>query len=315
MMKILVTDDCQTDRLIIRRYLLSMKHEVLLAGDGEQAISLFREHDPDLVLLDVRMPDMDGYQVVKKLRKIDQGWRPILFLSSSTNSESFAKGINAGADDYLHKPIDKVILEAKLHAMERLVVMRKQLLDVTSKLAQEKEKIKLIANQDGLTEISNRRFLDQVLEQEFRRHQRSQNTISIIMIDIDFFKSYNDYFGHLSGDDVLRDCAKKMSQLICRAGDLVARYGGEEFCVVLPNTESNGAESFAEALRTGIEGLAIERDDLKNWKYLTISLGVSSIKPNQNDTVEKLLNAADQALYQAKQSGRNQVCIAGFELE
>ena len=309
MMKILVTDDCQTDRLIIRRYLLSMGHKVLLAEDGEQAISLFREQSPDLVLLDVRMPDMDGYQVATKIREIELGWIPILFLSSSVDAESFAKGINAGADDYLHKPIDKVILNAKLQAMERLVEMRKQLLDVTRKLAQEKEKIKLIANQDGLTGIANRRFLDQVMEQEFRRHQRSQNSLSIIMIDIDFFKSYNDYFGHLSGDDALRLCAKKMSRLICRAGDLVARYGGEEFCVVLPNTDLNGAKSFAETLRTGIEGLAIKRNDLDNWEYLTISLGVNSLKPDQNDTVKKLLNAADQALYQAKQSGRNQVCV------
>ena len=309
MMKILVTDDCQTDRLIIRRYLLSMEHKVLLAEDGEQAISLFREQSPDLVLLDVRMPDLDGYQVATKIREIELGWTPILFLSSSIDSDSFAKGINAGADDYLHKPIDKVILNAKLKAMERLVEMRKQLLDVTKKLAQEKEKIKLIANQDGLTGIANRRFLDQVLGQEFRRHQRSQNSLSIIMIDIDFFKSYNDFFGHLSGDDVLRLCAEEMSKLICRAGDLVARYGGEEFCVVLPNTDLNGAKSFAETLRTGIEGLAIKRNDLENWKYLTISLGVSSLNPDQNDTVKKLLNAADQALYQAKQSGRNRVCV------
>jgi len=309
-MKILVTDDSQTDRMIIRRYLLSMEHEVLLAENGEQAISLFREQDPDLILLDVRMPGMDGYQLVKTLREIEPGWRPILFLSSSVDAESFAKGIDAGADDYLHKPIDKVILKAKLQAMERLVIMRKQLLDVTSKLAQEKEKIKLIANQDGLTGIANRRFLDQVLKQEFRRHKRTQKTLSLIMIDIDFFKSYNDYYGHLSGDDVLKNCAKKMTKLICRAGDLVTRYGGEEFCVVLPDTELNGAKSFAETLRTGIEGLAIDRDDLENWKYLTISLGVSSIKPEQDDTAQKLLNAADQALYQAKQSGRNQVCIA-----
>ena len=309
-MKILVTDDSQIDRLIIQRYLLSMEHKVLLAEDGEQAIHLFQEQSPDLVLLDIRMPGMDGYQVVKKLREIEQGWSPILFLSSSIDADSFAKGINAGADDYLHKPIDKVILKAKLHAMERLVAMRKQLLEVTHKLAEEKDKIKRIANQDGLTEIANRRFLDQILKQEFRRHRRSQKTLGIIMIDIDFFKSYNDYYGHLPGDDILRLCAKKMSELVCRAGDLVARYGGEEFCVILPDTDLKGAESIAEVLRTGIEGLAIARDDLKNWKHLTISLGVSSIKPDQNDTVEKLLNAADQALFQAKQSGRNQVCVA-----
>ena len=130
------------------------------------------------------------------------------------------------------------------------------------------------------------------------------------MIDIDFFKSYNDYFGHLSGDDVLRQCAKKMSKLVCRAGDLVSRYGGEEFCVVLPDTELDGAESIAEVLRAGIEELTIARDDLEDWNCLTISLGVSSVEPNQDDTVEKLINTADQALYKAKQLGRNRVCVA-----
>lgn len=240
-MKILVADDNRVDRMIVRRYLLSMDHEVLLAEGGEHAVSLFKLQEPDLIFLDVHFSDMDGYEVVQKLRKIDQGWRPILFLSNSVDSESFAKGIYAGADDFLHKPIDKVILKAKLHAMERLVAMRKQLLIVSRELAKETQKATRIANQDGLTGIANRRFLDQVLDREFRRHIRSLNTLSIILIDIDFFKSFNDYFGHLAGDDALRLCAQKMSDMMFRGGDLVARFRGEEFCVVLPNTELEGA--------------------------------------------------------------------------
>ncbi len=310
-MKILVADDNRVDRMIVRRYLLSMDHEVLLAEGGEQAVSLFKLQEPDLVLLDLRMPDMDGYEVVQKLRKIDQGWRPILFLSSSVDSESFAKGIYAGADDFLHKPIDKVILKAKLHAMERLVAMRRQLLIVSRELAKETQKATRIANQDGLTGIANRRFLDQVLDREFRRHIRSLNTLSIILIDIDFFKSFNDHFGHLAGDDALRLCAQKMSEMVFRGGDLVARFGGEEFCVVLPNTELEGAINMAETLRKEIEALHIVRDDLEAQQYLTISLGVSSFKAEQKHTVEDMIHSADEALYQAKQTGRNKVCIAG----
>ncbi len=309
-MKILVADDSSVDRMIVRRYLLSMDHEVLLAEGGEQAIRLFKLQEPDLVLLDIRMPDMDGYEVVQQLRNIEQGWRPILFISNSVDSESFAKGIYAGADDFLHKPIDKVILKAKLYAMERIVAMRKQLLIVSRELAKETQKATRIANQDGLTGIANRRFLDQVLDREFRRHIRSLNTLSIILIDIDFFKSFNDYFGHLAGDDALRLCAQKMSGMVFRGGDLVARFGGEEFCVVLPNTESEGAINMAETLRKEIEALHIARDDLEEQQYLTISLGVSSFKAEQKHTVEDIIHSADEALYQAKQTGRNKVCVA-----
>ncbi|MFW5443832.1 MAG: diguanylate cyclase [Methylococcaceae bacterium] len=310
-MKILVVDDSLVDRMIVRRYLLSMGHEIVLAEDGREAISLFKQQEPDLVLLDVRMPEMDGYHLVQVLRELEQGWRPILFLSNSIDSESFVKGICAGADDFLHKPIDKLILKAKIFAMERIVAMRRQLLIETRELAKETEKATLMANQDGLTGIPNRRFLDQVLDREFRRHVRSLNTFSIILIDIDFFKSFNDHFGHLAGDDALRLCAQKMSELVCRAGDVVARFGGEEFCVVLPNTEPEGAKNMAETLRKAIETLNIVRDDLGGQQFLTISLGVFSFKAQEKYTLDDLVSKADDALYQAKQAGRNQVCVAG----
>jgi len=307
-MKILIVDDSLVDRLIVRRYMLSMSHEVILAEDGQQAISIFIEYDPDLVLLDVRMPKMDGYQVLKKLREIDHGWRPILFLSGAIDTKSYEKGIYAGGDDYLYKPIDRVVLKAKLHVMERLVAMRNELQDVSYKLSLEKEKIKMIANMDGLTGIANRRLLDSVLEQEFRRYKRLKNELSFIMIDIDYFKSFNDHFGHLAGDDALRLCAEKMSELVSRAGDLLARYGGEEFCLVLPNTSLGGALKIAETFRQEIEALNILRDGIEISTCLTISLGVSGLKPGQNHTVEDLIGAADKALYQAKFEGRNRVC-------
>jgi len=305
-MKILVVDDSLVDRMIVRRYLLSLEHEVFLAEDSDTAITLFQSMNPDLVLLDVCMPDKDGFQLVQQMREIEPGWRPILFLSNSIDVDSFVRGIDAGADDYLHKPIEKQFLSAKLKAMERIVTMRQQLLSVSDKLAKETEKVRKIANQDGLTGIANRRYLDTVLEQEFRRHLRSQKTLSLIMVDIDFFKSFNDYFGHLAGDDILRLCANKMSELICRAGDFVARYGGEEFCIVLPNTSLVGAEKIAELLRQEIEALKISRDDLGDGQYLTISLGVASLETEHS--IEELIDQADKALYQAKESGRNRVC-------
>ncbi|NOQ16602.1 MAG: diguanylate cyclase [Methyloprofundus sp.] len=308
-MKILVIDDALADRLIIRRHLLSMEHEVILAESGEQGIILFQQQDPDIVLLDVKMPEMDGYAVVKKLRAIDDGWRPILFLSSTVDTEAFAQGIYSGADDYLHKPIEKITLQAKLHAMQRIVAMRQQLLATSRALAEETQKVKKLVNEDDLTGIANRRFLNKTLDQEFRRHLREQMSLSIIMIDIDWFKDFNDHFGHLAGDDALRRCAQQMAATIKRAGEFVARYGGEEFCVVLPSTEIKKAKEVAEDLCKAVQELNIYRDDLSSYNCLTISLGVSSVVPQKSGSVESLISSADQALYQAKQAGRNQVCV------
>lgn len=310
-MKILVVDDSQVDQMIVKHHLQTMKHEVVIAENGEQAIQYFKDYDPDLVLLDLRLPDIDGFQVVKKMREVEKDWRPILFLSSSVDIESFSQGIYAGADDFLHKPVDQAVLDAKLHAMERLLDMRKQLLNVSLALAKETEKAKKMANQDGLTGIANRRFLDSILEKEFRRHQRSGKVLSIIMIDIDFFKSFNDFYGHLAGDDALRLCAQTMAEMVSRAGDLAARFGGEEFCIVLPNTDVEGAKKIAEVLRKKIEQLHIAREDVEQSNYLTVSLGVNGWVPGESNSINQLLTDADKALYKAKQQGRNQVCVAG----
>ncbi len=312
-MKVLVIDDSLVDRMIIRRLLLSLNHDVIMAEDGFEAFRLFEQEDPDLVLLDLRMPNLDGFQVVTELRNKQLGWRPILFLSNSMDTESFAKGIFAGADDFLHKPIDKSRLEAKLHAMDRLVAMRKQLLNLTEELAKETRKVEQLANQDGLTGLANRRYLDTQLQQEYRRHQRHQGCLSVIMLDIDYFKNYNDYYGHLAGDEILKQCAQTLLKQISRAGDFVTRYGGEEFCIVLPETDLNGGNNVAELCRSSIENLKIEREDLGEGRYLTISLGVCCVIPDSEHPVESMLDLADKALYTAKKQGRNQVCsVQGF---
>ncbi|MEN8178032.1 MAG: diguanylate cyclase [Pseudomonadota bacterium] len=306
-MKILVAEDNLADRLIIRRHLQSMLHDVILAQDGQEAIDLFKKEDPELVLLDVRMPGMDGYATIQKIRSLDLEWRPILFLSSHTEPEAFVAGIKAGADDYLYKPINRDVLEAKLIAMERIVAMRKQLITVTAELAWETEKAQQIANLDGLTGLANRRYLNHVLEQEIRRAAREKQPITVIMIDIDFFKHYNDHFGHLAGDDVLRKVAKLLQGSVNRAADLVSRFGGEEFCIVLPNTASQGGMEIAEELRKTVQEARIPHADGLETKWLTISLGVSCQVPGADTSLDEIIHVADQALYQAKASGRNRV--------
>ncbi len=307
-MKILVAEDNLADRLIIRRHLQSMQHEVMLAQNGEEAIDLFKKKDPELVLLDVRMPEMDGYSTVKKIRSLDMEWRPILFLSSNTGPEAFVAGIKAGGDDYLYKPINRDILEAKLIAMERIVAMRNQLITVTAELAWENEKAQQIANIDGLTGLANRRYLDQVLEQEIKRAARDKQPLTVIMIDIDYFKHYNDHFGHLAGDDVLRKVARLFQSSVNRAADLVSRFGGEEFCIILPNTGLQGGEEIAEELRKSVLEARIPHAEDLEAPWLTISLGISCQVPEVDTSLEELIHVADEALYQAKATGRNRVC-------
>jgi len=308
-MKILLAEDNQADRLIIRRYLHSLGHDVILADDSEQAVALFQEEDPDLVLLDAGMPGMEEHAMVKRMRSLELEWRPILLLSEFGDSDSYARGVKAGVDDFLYKPLDKALLEAKLIAMKRIVAMRNQLITVTAELAWETEKAQHIANQDGLTGLANRRYLNEVLDAEIKRAARSGQPLTVIMIDIDHFKQYNDHFGHLAGDDVLRKVARQFVSKVNRAGDLVARYGGEEFCIVLPNTETRGGGELAEELRRGVlEARIPHAEEVAPW--LSISLGIASRVPNAQDSVEELIAAADKALYEAKLNGRNRVCAA-----
>ena len=307
-MKILVAEDNLADRLIIRRYLSSMGHKVLFAVDGEEAIEYFNREDPDLVLVDVLMPGMDGFATVKRMRSLEMEWRPILFISGKTEPENFVEGIRAGGDDYLYKPINRDVLEAKLIAMERIVAMRNQLITVTAELSWEMEKAQQIANQDGLTGLANRRYLNQVLEQEIKRAARNQQPLTVIMVDIDYFKRYNDHFGHLAGDAVLQKVGKLLQGSVNRAGDMVARYGGEEFCIILPNTDAGGGMEIAEAMRNAVLAARISHLQGLNSPWVSISLGVSGRVPSFDDTVQTVIQQADSALYQAKADGRNRVC-------
>lgn len=308
-MKVLVADGSDSDRMQIRSYLQWLGHEAILAEDGVQAIKLFKQTDPDLVLLDIHGPNMDGYEVLDSIRKHDLEWRPIIFLSGDTGIEDYVSGIRLGGDDTLYKPLDNRIFEAKLIALERIVAMRKELIAVTAELAWESEKARQLANQDGLTGLANRRYLNDVFEVEIKRSIRSKQHIAVIMIDIDYFKQFNDFYGHLMGDDVLMRVGKILNGSVNRAGDIVARYGGEEFCCVLPSTNENGARAFAEILRRSIEAEHIPHAASTAQSWVTISLGVTSCIPKQGSNVDRLIQLADQALYAAKEGGRNQVCF------
>ncbi len=254
------------------------------------------------------MPEMDGHQAAKKIRYKNKIWIPIIFLSGRVNPEDIVEGIAAGGDDYLTKPVNLKILEAKLIAMQRIAGMRKKLVSVTKELKIVNAKLKKQVNIDGLTGLANRRYLDKYLNIEISKAIKNNHPIAIIMCDVDHFKKFNDQYGHLLGDDCLKAVANTLSDVCQRKSDLVARYGGEEFAIVLPNTNIEDAKSVAESMRKNVEGIEIT-DESNNKRKITISLGVYSDNPNHTESIEILLYKADSALYNAKKDGRNKTLV------
>ncbi len=305
-MKILLVDDTKTERLILTAYLEKLHHEVIHAANGQEAIEKFKNESPELVLMDVIMPEMDGHEAAQKIREDEDDWIPIIFLSGRVAAEDIVAGIEAGGDDYLTKPVDFRILEAKMTAMQRIAQMRQKLLDVTNKLEEVNVELKRQVNKDGLTGLANRRYMDEYLELETGRSIRNGAIFSVVLLDVDYFKKYNDSQGHLQGDDCLKAVAEALGSACKRSVDLVARYGGEEFCAILPDTSMENALLVAEAMRMNVESLKIPHPE-SPIGHVTISVGVFGTVPDTPKDAENMLKNADKALYRAKESGRNQV--------
>ena len=256
------------------------------------------------------MPDINGYEVAQRIRQHEQvgDWTPIIFLSSLNKDKDVEKGISAGGDDYLLKPISEVVLGAKIRAMQRIIQMRQSLLVTTRKLDSANQELRRLTSLDGLTEVANRRHFDEVLAREWRRAIRQCDEVSVIMCDIDHFKRYNDTYGHQDGDEVLRQVACALRGSMDRGGDLLARYGGEEFVAVLPGTSRSGAAFVAGQMRQAIYELSIEHNG-SPYGIVTASFGVASAQAEQNINPLDIVGAADRALYEAKRAGRNRVLV------
>ena len=309
-MKVLVVDDSKMIRDMVGECVLSMGHEAIYAEDGTKALAYIQRNTVDLVLMDVEMPGMNGLEATRMIRKIKQDdWFPIVFLSSRNNDESFADGILAGGDAYMVKPLNISRLQLTIIAMERIYDMRQKLaqaqLEMTL-LNQELEKLSLF---DSLTGLANRRNFDQTLEKEFKLAQRNKAPMSLVICDIDFFKLYNDHYGHQMGDDCLVKVAKIIGAGVHRPTDLACRYGGEEFTLILPATNLEGGWRVAENIRQGVAKKKIEHAKSKVAEYVTLSLGVATFY-GQLKQPEEVLKLADDALYQAKQKGRNRTEVA-----
>ena len=308
-MKILIIDDSKIERMIIRSYLQHLNHKVFDAENGEAGIALYTECNPDIVLLGVVMIGINGYQVAKQIRAEFTDWVPIIFLSGKTAPADVMIGIEAGGDDYLPKPIQKQILIAKMTAMERIANMRSQLLKTKNDLELANEELERLATLDGLTGIANRRHLDIMLSRELSRAKRYSEPLTFIIADIDFFKKYNDHYGHIQGDECLKAVASKLDDTLRRPSELVARYGGEEFCMLLPNTNIDNAKLVADKLLNAVRRLELRHAGLTEHAIVTMSFGVMSLVPDRTLTVKDLIHQADEKLYQAKKNGRDQWVI------
>ena len=276
-------------------------YRLSFATNGEDALKqASADPPPDLVLLDIIIPKMDGYEVCQRLKENPKTRHiPVIFLTAKSLEEDEARGLDLGAVDYITKPISLPIVRARVKTH--------------LELKQHRELLENLSTLDGLTGIPNRRYFDDFLNMEWRRAMRSKNKISLVMIDIDYFKNFNDNYGHTRGDDALKQVAKTLASSFRRSADFVARYGGEEFVVVLPETEEEAAAFVADIMRKKVAALDIEHKFSEIGDRLTISMGVASVVPELNSDPASLINAADKALYKAKERGRNQVVSTSLE--
>jgi len=309
-MKILIVDDSPTSRAALKSLLDRMDHSVVEADDGKKGLEMYQRDRPDLVLIDVVMPVMDGYEAARRMRATGADeWVPIIFLSSKEDDQDLDRAIESGGDDYLVKPVSFVVLNAKIRALQRIDAMHGKQLEMSRDLAAANRELEKLSHQDGLTGIANRRYFDGYLSTEVRRAAREHQPLSLILSDVDQFKAFNDCYGHQAGDDCLRRVAAALSSAGRRPADVAACYGGEEFAMVLPGTDLDGAVDVAQSVSRVIDSLAIPHARSTVSKSVTLSQGIVSLTPEKESPPEDLIQRADQALYQAKQQGRNRFVV------
>lgn len=292
---ILIVDDQPTNLMILGKALKD-DYQIKLAKSGVKAMEiLLSENPPDLVLLDIIMPDVDGFEVCRQLKgNSDTAKIPIIFITAKNRECDETKGLDLGAVDYIKKPFSIPIVKARV----RTHIELKQHRDILENLS----------TLDGLTGISNRRRFDEYLRHEWKRAQRDRTPISLIMMDIDCFKLYNDNYGHGAGDECLKQIARTLYESAKRPCDFPARYGGEEFACILANTDSQQAQNFAEIFKENIHDLKILHEFSTVSDKVTISLGITTLIPERSTSPSLLLEQADQALYRAKSRGKNRYC-------
>ncbi len=290
---ILVIDD---DRIALDLIMLTFNATatVLTALNSENGLEIAVNEQPDLILLDTLIQDVDGHEICSQLKSMPETENiPIIILSNSNQVEDELAALDKGAIDFVTKPVEALILKARVanHLFQK----------------RDRDQLKLMSSIDALTEVANRRRFDEYLHLEWRRAVRSRYPISLLMIDIDYFKSYNDTYGHQKGDECLKAVASEIKQHLRRPSDMVARYGGEEFSVILPETPSYSAFSLAKHIWSGVGNLNIEHTGSARVGHLTISIGAATTIPDENQSISQFIEISDKNLYKSKSEGRNRI--------
>lgn len=291
--QVLIIDDQKTNLKILGD-ILRQDVDVTLAQSAEQGLRKAIEFQPDLILLDVLMPDINGFELIKSLKHhAHTSSIPVIFITALSDTNHEEQGLRLGACDYIYKPFHATIVQARVRLHLQLSRQRKLL--------------EQLAHIDPLTGIANRRKYDQVLEQLWRSATRQHSHLSLVMLDIDHFKEFNDHYGHAAGDKVLHQVATHLKQTLRRPNDFIARYGGEEFVILLPDSDEEGSRQLIEHCLSSIEQLQLEHGYSPISDYITLSAGGISCAATQAEDPNDVLKRADDMLYKAKQSGKNQL--------
>jgi diguanylate cyclase (GGDEF)-like protein len=307
-MKILLVDDARSVVMVMTSRLTSYGYDVVHAANGQEAVQQFASAAPDLVLMDIEMPVMNGFEATNRIRAFEAtqqwAWTPIIFLTSSDTVENLITAIEAGGDDFMSKFVPEPVLQAKMKAMSRIATLRRRLTVANQKLQG-------LADHDGLTNLCNRRSMDFRVDQLWAEAVESNQAFGLLMLDIDNFKKYNDHYGHQTGDDCLRRVARAIEQAVHTANAqghtqlaFAARYGGEEFAVIVPGATMQALDDIATGIVEAVSSLAIAHEKNANWGIVTISVGGSRVDSCKGELVS-LFRQADTRLYQAKEGGRN----------
>ena len=292
---ILIVDDTPANLTVLSDALKS-DYRVKIATSGQAALDIINRDKPALVLLDVMMPGLDGYEVCRRIKQQPETRDiSVIFVTAKNDVVDQEEGLNLGAVDYITKPFFLPIIKSRVR------------IHVNLKL--KSDLLESLAHIDGLTGIPNRRRFDEALEVEWKRAVRTGTPVSLVMMDVDFFKYYNDTYGHGMGDTCLQQVATAIAAAITRPSDLVARYGGEEFVALLPDTDAEGSYTVAERMRRNVEALQLSHEHSAASRCVTISAGLASSVPTAEDASQELLKQADQMLYRSKEAGRNRVCV------
>lgn len=307
---LLIVDDTPENIAVLFTFLSGQGFKVLVAETGEDALENAQEEHPDLILLDVLMPGIDGFETCRRLKSDPSTQEiPIIFITALSDTLDKVKAFKLGAVDYITKPFQQEEVLARVNTHLTIRRLQQELQAQKAALEQANLELQRLATLDSLTKVANRRRLDEYLQREWRRGVRERTPLSLILCDIDYFKNYNDNYGHQAGDDCLQQVAEAISKAVKRPGDLVARYGGEEFTVILPHTLLDGANQVAHFIQHNLRELKIVHSHSSVDEYVTLSIGVATMIPHPQTSPEQLISMADNALYEAKKQGRNRIVL------